>query len=239
MHAQAEGHEHPRQPRRCEDEDAQKAEAGIGVAAGPDVDEGAGEGGAQKGQRRGEGAEGEEGGRGIEKEPRKGGGRRSGALLEEARVSLEEEDVEEQVERGWSEVDEGGQEPPVLAVTLVRRRTAGRGQGRPDLGLVVDGTKAVEQLEGSEHSTLDQDRGNDGRGRPVASAGRHLKKPLFQRELADLAHTAVATSKEGRHDPRDELNEGEERAVEILQERGCLEDAVDRTENALAQNGRP
>jgi hypothetical protein len=43
-------------------------------------------------------------------------GRRSpGALFEEARVSLEEEDVVEEVEAEGAEVEEGGEEAPVLS----------------------------------------------------------------------------------------------------------------------------
>lgn len=43
VHKQAEGHQHPRQVRSCEDEQAEEAQSGVGVAARPDVNEGRGE----------------------------------------------------------------------------------------------------------------------------------------------------------------------------------------------------
>jgi hypothetical protein len=42
------------------------------------------------------------------------GGRASGRLLEKARVALEKEDVVEEVEAEGPEVEEGGDETPVL-----------------------------------------------------------------------------------------------------------------------------
>jgi len=85
---------------------------------------------------------------------------------------------------------------------------------------------------------LDKYRSNDRCGRPIASAGRHLKKPLLQRKLAYLSHAAVSASKKRGHDPRNKLKEGKERAVEVLEEFGGLEDAINRTQDALAQDGR-
>lgn len=39
VHKQAEGHQHPRQVRSREDEQAQEAQSGVGVTARPDVNE--------------------------------------------------------------------------------------------------------------------------------------------------------------------------------------------------------
>jgi hypothetical protein len=79
---------------------------------------------------------------------------------------------------------------------------------------------------------------NDRCGRPVASTGRHLEKPLLQRKLAYLPHATVSASKKCGHDPRHKLKEGKERAVEILEEFGGLEDAINRAQDALTQDGR-
>lgn len=49
VHDDAEAQQDPGQVRRLEDKQAQEAEQGVGVLAAPDVDEGAREGGAQKG----------------------------------------------------------------------------------------------------------------------------------------------------------------------------------------------
>lgn len=38
----------------------------------------------------------------------------TGRFLEQSRIALEEEDMEEEVEREGSKVDEGGQEAPIL-----------------------------------------------------------------------------------------------------------------------------
>lgn len=108
----------------------------------------------------------------------------------------------------------------------------------PYLRLVVDGAEAVEELEGCENFALDEYGGNDGRSCPVAGTWRHLKEPLLQRKLANLAHSAVTASQQRGHDPRYELEEREERSMEVVQELGGLEDAVDGTEDALAQDGR-
>ena len=85
---------------------------------------------------------------------------------------------------------------------------------------------------------MNEDGGNDGRCRPVACAWRHLEEPLLQRELANLSHASVATSQKRSHDPRHELKEREEGAVEVLQKFGGLKDAIDGTQDALAQDGR-
>ena len=81
-------------------------------------------------------------------------------------------------------------------------------------------------------------RCNDRCGRPVASAGWHLKKPLLQGKLAYLSPAAVSTSNKRGHDPRNKLKEWKERAVEVLEEFGGLEDAINRAQDALTQDGR-
>jgi len=85
---------------------------------------------------------------------------------------------------------------------------------------------------------LNEYRSNDRCGRPVASTGRHLEKPLLQRKLAYLSHAAVSASKKRGHDPRYKLKEGKERAVEVLEEFGGLKDAINRAQDALTQDGR-
>jgi hypothetical protein len=85
---------------------------------------------------------------------------------------------------------------------------------------------------------LNKYRSNDRCGRPVASTGRHLEKPLLQRKLAYLSHAAVSASKKRGHDPRYKLKEGKERAVEVLEEFGGLKDAINRAQDALTQDGR-
>jgi hypothetical protein len=85
---------------------------------------------------------------------------------------------------------------------------------------------------------LNEYRSNDRCSRPIASTGRHLKKPLLQRKLAYLSHATVSASEKRGHDPRNKLKEGKERAVEVLEEFGGLEDAINRTQDALTQDGR-
>lgn len=58
-------------------------------------------------------------------------------LLEKARVALEEKDMKEKIEREGSEVDEGGEEAPVLILNK-------------------HSTETVEQLERGEDMTLNQ-----------------------------------------------------------------------------------
>ena len=65
MHAEAEGHQDPREPWRGENKDPQETKSRVWVPPGPDVNERAGEGRAQEGEGCGKGAEGEEGGGGI------------------------------------------------------------------------------------------------------------------------------------------------------------------------------
>lgn len=65
VHEQTETHEHPGEVGGFENEEKEEGEAGFGVAARPDVDEGRGEGGAEEGDGDEEGADGEEGEGGV------------------------------------------------------------------------------------------------------------------------------------------------------------------------------
>lgn len=107
-----ERNQHPRQPGCAEGEQTQETQPHIGIPATPDVHEGGAEGGAEEGLV-GEGRDDEQGDGGVGEEPdevRDGGG----GFLEHAGVALDEEDVEEEVEGEGAEVDEGGDEAPVL-----------------------------------------------------------------------------------------------------------------------------
>lgn len=104
----------PWQPGSAKDKQAEEAELGIGVASGPDVDEGAAQGAPQEsdGQQRGQA---QEGGGGIGEQPSKVGAR-GGRLLKHAGIALDEEDVEQQTQGQGPEVEKGGGEAPVLAL---------------------------------------------------------------------------------------------------------------------------
>lgn len=113
MQHQTKRHQNPGEIGRSEDEETEEAQSGFGVAARPDVDEAAAEGGAEEGDGE-EGGEAEEDDGGVEEEPREVGWGAAGGFFEEAGVALEEEDVEEEVDGERAEVDEGCQEAPVL-----------------------------------------------------------------------------------------------------------------------------
>lgn len=117
---EAEPHQHPRQVRRGEDQQAQEAQPRVRVPPRPDVDEGRGEGVAQEGHRH-EWRQADQAGHGVEEEPGEVCGRIAARFFKKARVALEEEDVEEKVEGERAEVEEGCQEPPVLLTTISSR----------------------------------------------------------------------------------------------------------------------
>lgn len=101
-------HENPRQVRRAKHQQPQKTHKGIRVAARPDVDQG----GRQRVAEEGHGDEGrqeEQAGHGVDQQPREIGRRPARGLLEEARIALQEVDVEEQVDGEGAEVEEGGE----------------------------------------------------------------------------------------------------------------------------------
>jgi len=110
---EADAHQHPRQVRRAKDEQPQKAHEGVRVAARPNVDEGRRQRVAEEGHRD-EGREEQERRHGVHEQPREVGRRAARRLLEQAGVALEEVDVEEEVDGDGAEVEEGGEEAPVL-----------------------------------------------------------------------------------------------------------------------------
>lgn len=113
MHDERKGQEHPGQVGRLEDQQAKETEHGVRVLPAPDVDEGAGQSRAEKGHGE-HGRDAEEQRRSECEEPCEVCRRAAGRFLEQARVSLEEEDVVEEVEAEWAEVEEGGEQSPVL-----------------------------------------------------------------------------------------------------------------------------
>nr|POE56617.1 hypothetical protein CFP56_33589 [Quercus suber] len=143
MEHDVEGDQDPRQPGRLEIEHAKEAQPDVRVATAPDVHERGAERGAEEGlveERR----DGEKRCAGVREqvgEMRDG----RGGFFKHTSVALDEEDVEEQVEGKRAEVDEGGDEAPVLT------------RGKTDLALDEDGTETVEQLERREDLALDQD----------------------------------------------------------------------------------
>jgi len=106
--------QHPRQPRRLERQQAEEAEPDVRVPAAPDVHERRAQRRAEEGLVEQRSDEQERGG-GVREQPGEVGDAR-GALLQHARVPLDEEDVEEEVEAEGAEVDEGAEEAPVLWV---------------------------------------------------------------------------------------------------------------------------
>lgn len=113
VHDEAEGHQHPGKVRGREDKQAEETQAGFGVAPTPDIDQAGREGGAKEGQRE-EWRKTEKRDHGVEEQPGEVGWRPAGGLLQQARVALEEEDVEEEVEIQRTEVEEGCEQAPVL-----------------------------------------------------------------------------------------------------------------------------
>ena len=113
VHHEAERHQHPRQPRRLEHPEAQKVEQRVRVAPAPDVDQHARQAGAEERERE-DGREAEQAERGERQQPGEVRRRPPAALLQQPAVALQEEDVEDEVEVQRAEVDEGGQEAPVL-----------------------------------------------------------------------------------------------------------------------------
>jgi len=89
--------------------------------------------------------------------------RSTGRLLKEARVSLEEEDMENEVDGERTEVEESCKKSPVLRFHK-------------------DGAEAIEELERSDDLALHQGAGQDGGRGPPASAEWHLEEPLFEGE---------------------------------------------------------
>jgi len=90
----------------------------------------------------------------VEEEPREMSRRAPGGFFKEAGITLEEEDVEDEVQRQRAEIEECGYESPVLC-TCERRNRVERGlQLSSHLVLDEDGAEAVEELEGSDDLAL-------------------------------------------------------------------------------------
>ena len=104
---EAEAHQHPGQVGGGEDEQAEEAEPRVRVAPRPDVHQGGGERVAEEGhgdQRR----EQDEAAGGVHEQPGEVRGGPAGGFFQEPGVALEEVDVEEQVEREGTEIEERG-----------------------------------------------------------------------------------------------------------------------------------
>lgn len=67
------------------------------------------------------------------------------------------------------------------------------------LRFIVHGAEGVEKLKRCEDFALDEERGDDGGGRPVSCTGRHLEEPLFERKLAELAAAHAGVVEEVCH----------------------------------------
>lgn len=87
MQHQTKRHQHPRQVRRREDQQAEEAQTGLGIAAGPDVDQAAAEGRAEERDGK-QGRKAQQDGGGVEQQPRESCGGTAGGFLEEARIAL-------------------------------------------------------------------------------------------------------------------------------------------------------
>ena len=105
-------YQYPRQPRRLERQQSQEAQPHVGIPSTPYIHQRRAERRAEK-RLIGNRSDGEQAEHGIGHEPGEVGDG-GGGLLEHARVALDEEDVEEEVEGEGAEVDEGGEEAPVL-----------------------------------------------------------------------------------------------------------------------------
>jgi len=90
---ETESHEDPWEVWRREDQQTQKAESGVGIATSPDIHETRRQRGTKEWKRE-EWRQYEQGGHGVDQQPREVGRRTTGGLLEESRVPLKEEDME-------------------------------------------------------------------------------------------------------------------------------------------------
>ena len=77
MQDQAERHQHPRQIRRRENEQAEEAQPGLRIPPAPNVDQGARQGGSEEGYAE-HGGEGQQEGGSVDEEPGEESGRATG-----------------------------------------------------------------------------------------------------------------------------------------------------------------
>lgn len=110
--------------------------------------------------------------------------------------------MEEEVEGEGAEVEECGNEAPVLcgepsAVSPSAQNINGQGDS---VYLILDehGSEAVEELERSDDVALDKKGNGDGSCRPPSGTDRHLVEPLLEWELPDCS-SAGATAEHVVH----------------------------------------
>ncbi len=102
--------------------------------------------------------------------------------------------MEEQVDGEGAEVEEGGQEAPVLRgyISKAGLHLGAAGEVvRTDLRLHKYGAVAVEELERSQDLALHQAAHQDCRRRPPSCADGHLPEPCLQRDEPVAAHYLV------------------------------------------------
>lgn len=113
MQHQTKRHQHPRQIRRREHQQAQKAQPRIRIPPRPDIHQTATERRPQKRHPQ-HGRNQQQNPRGIHQQPgkmRRGPARR---FLQQPRIALEEEDVEEEINGQRTKVQKRSQDPPIL-----------------------------------------------------------------------------------------------------------------------------
>jgi hypothetical protein len=186
-----EGHEHPGQERGAKGEEAEEAEHGVRVPPPPHVHERAGQRAAEElqVQRR---AEGEQHGGRDEQQPGEAGGRPAAAFLEQARVALHEEEVEDEVEAERAKVQERSHQSPVLSSPSA---PCIHGQSCTDLAFPEHGSRAVEEMEGAHYPGLDEEACPHDAGDPPPCAEGHVEEPLFQGK----SEPALRASADGVH----------------------------------------
>lgn len=118
MHKQTESHEDPGQIWRIEHQHPEEGKSRVWITARPDVNERLGQGVAEEWNPACEAAEGEERNCAVQQEPGEAGGGGAGGRFEESAIAGHEEQVEEEIEGGWAEVDECREEAPVLQMLL-------------------------------------------------------------------------------------------------------------------------
>ena len=159
-HDPSQPHDDPREPGCGEVDQVEEGHGEVGVAAGPDVDDGESEGGGEEvdgtvedGVVGEEVVEGEEGGGGEgEEDEEVGGAVAEGALLQVFTVADDEEHVEEEVEADVVEEEKVGDEAPVL----VRLR-----DGRKAPQVQLDGAHQVEMNRQRRQAAGCQERTGD------------------------------------------------------------------------------
>jgi hypothetical protein len=116
---------------------------------------------------------------------------RSASLFEQAGVALQEEDVEEEIERERAKVDEGSEQAPVLlscmGSTPVTRPIIGT---ETNLTLHKHGAKTIKQLKRSDDMALHKNACHYRRGCPCPGADWHLVEPSLKWHLSLRCVTA-------------------------------------------------